>query len=80
MSEAPFGALFFPTTGDSVGSDTEVVRQCPYHKEHERRLVRNESDIQDLWKETNAMKGWVVAGMGAVLLQLALFVANKVGI
>ena len=33
------------------------MEECKYHEEHKKSINRNESDIQDLWKELSVIRG-----------------------
>jgi hypothetical protein len=59
-------------------NDTEKIRSCPYHKDHANRIDRNESDIQTLFKEANAMKAWVIAGMASLVVGVVTTILDKV--
>lgn len=45
---------------------------CPWHSGIEARMQHVERDTQGQWKAIDRMRAWVIAGMGAVILNLAL--------
>ena len=51
---------------------------CDVHAEHTSRIGRSESDIQELWKAIDRMRAFVIAGMSAVVVQVIVFVLNKI--
>lgn len=70
--------------GRNVMSETDRVftplsvdpKRCATHSQHASRIHRNEDDIQDIWRAIDHMKTWVILGMGALLLQLILYVGK----
>ena len=51
---------------------------CDVHAEHTSRIRRSETDIQELWKAIDRMRAFVIAGMSAVVVQVIVFVLNKI--
>jgi len=46
-------------------------KDCIHHNDHQTRIVRNENDIQDLFKITDKMTNkimWIVTGMTSLSL------------
>lgn len=52
---------------------------CDVHSEHVIRIGRSERDIQEIWRAIDHMRYAVMAGMGAVVLQVVIFVIGKIG-
>lgn len=46
--------------------------ECVEHSGIEARLATVERDTKAQWGAIDRMRSWVIAGMGAVILQLAL--------
>jgi hypothetical protein len=53
------------------------MNYCDYHKAVLSENKRNTDDIQRIWKEISAMKYWVIAGMGSLVIQLVIFIGTK---
>lgn len=45
---------------------------CPEHSGIEARMKTVEDDTKAQWGAIDGMRAWVIAGMGAVIVQLAL--------
>ena len=56
----------------------EEKRYCDVHTEHTSRIRRSEADIQEIWKAIDHMRGFVIGGMCAVIIQVVIFVFNRV--
>jgi hypothetical protein len=50
---------------------------CEEHSGLVAEIENNKEAIKSLWQEVNAMKAWVVVGMGSVVIQLIFFVGSK---
>lgn len=53
------------------------MNYCDDHKAVLSETKRNTDDIQRIWKEISAMKYWVIAGMGSLVIQLVVFIGAK---
>ena len=51
---------------------------CKEHCSNTNRISRSEKDIQSLWKAIDQMRYMVMAGMAAVIIQVAVFVMGKI--
>lgn len=54
------------------------MENCDMHSAHEVRLTALERSDQRQWERIDAMKNWVIAGMGGLLVQAVLFIATIV--
>jgi hypothetical protein len=52
------------------------VDHCKSHELVEYFMTENNKAHDDFWKAINGMRMWVIAGAGAVILQLGLVVIN----
>ena len=53
--------------GDNTSPEFRI---CVYHREHTTKIERTEKDVDAVWHAINVMRGWVIAGCGAMILCL----------
>lgn len=52
--------------------------ECNEHSGLDERVKRDEEDIQRLWKAIDVIRGWVVAGMGSMVVYFLVIAGDKV--
>ena len=50
--------------------------ECTENCGCKEKINRNKDDIQLIWKEINAMKKWVIAGMCGLIAEILIVVVN----
>ena len=51
---------------------------CMEHSGLRAEIDNMKQNQADLWKAVNGMKNWVITGMAALVLQLALYIINTI--
>jgi hypothetical protein len=54
------------------------MNNCAQHSGVCERMNAAEKNIDELWKGVNAIKNWVIAGMGSLVLAVFTFVISKI--
>lgn len=54
------------------------MNYCQQHSGVCADMENVKKSIDSLWKGLNAMKGWVITGMGSTILAMALFILELV--
>ena len=52
--------------------------KCGEHSGVCERMRNAEQNIEKIWKAIDAMRAWVMAGMGALLIQAVVFIISLV--
>ena len=51
---------------------------CPEHSGVESDLDHDKESIKEIWKAINAMRAWVVAGMGSMVAYFLVIAGDKI--